>query len=249
MLGGPLFPSKTDQRKAFVHIWAFFLHPPEVMAAVTLRSIAWHSSVCRSNEPHFIGGFQVSAFAGGGGSPYREDTTSATVPGALISDGRLSLLSATDLLASPTPRDPRVLSSLATKVKQELQIKANNILHYLDNWLCSKSLHIVLCHTATDRFSLSFWNLPLPLYVCTFQLLKGPTSKSGLARAPPRRSHAPPATGTTAGYGFSFLRPVDLSAAHFYKAFPCQMCFCHRFHSCGIGSPSKNWPEWNWSSV
>ena len=134
-------------------------------------------------------------------------------------------------------------------MKQELQIKANNILHYLDNWLCSKSLHIVLCHTATDRFSLSFWNLPLPLYVCTFQLLKGPTSKSGLARAPPRRSHAPPATGTTAGYGFSFLRPVDLSAAHFYKAFPCQMCFCHRFHSCGIGSPSKNRMELELSLV
>ena len=183
MLGGPLFPSKSYQRKAFVHIWAFFLHPPEVMGAVTLRPIAWHSSVCRSNEPHFIGGFQVSAFAGAGGSPYREDTTSATVPGALISDGRLSLLSATDLLASPTPRDPCVLSSLATKVKQELQIKDNNILHYLDNWLCSNSLHIVLCHIATNRFSLCFWNLPLPLYVCTFQLLKGPTSKSRLARA------------------------------------------------------------------
>ena len=229
MLGGPLFPSKSYQRKAFVHIWAFFLHPPEVMGAVTLRSIAWHSSVCRSNEPHFIGGFQVSAFAGAGGSPYREDTTSATVPGALISDGRLSLLSATDLLASPTPRDPCVLSSLATKVKQELQIII---------WTMGFAVTAcILCY----RPFLSLFLKPSSSFVCLhFSTFERPNFQISSGTCSPQRSHAPPATGTTAGYGFSFLRPVDLSAAHFYKAFPCQMCFCHRFHSCGIGSPSKN---------
>ena len=88
---------------------------------------------------------------------------------------------------------------------------------------------------------LSLFLKPSSSFVCLhFSTFERPNFEIEVARAPPRRSHAPPATGTTAGYGFSFLRPVDLSAAHFYKAFPCQMCFCHRFHSCGIGSPSKN---------